>query len=271
MYDVRTAWEAGRERGYLAASDDERAAALHEAIADPEISAIFCVRGGYGSIRLLRTLDWDLARNNPTLLIGYSDVTALQLALYHRAHWTSVSGPVVTEWAMMNRPMQRSFERLAQGEHSELLDGFDQSLKTLAPGTASGPLLGGNLAVLSRLIGTPFAPDFEGAILVLEEVGEAPYRVDRMLSHLEHAGMLDAVAAVVLGYFSTGPLDSDKPTLPLETVFEDYLADRPYPVVTGLPYGHFIPRISLPIGVPIRMEADQGSVSFQLTSSLVVK
>lgn len=270
-YDVRTAWEAGRERGYLAASDDERAAALHEAIADPEISAIFCVRGGYGSVRLLQALDWDLARNNPTLLVGYSDVTALQLALYHRAHWTSVSGPVVTEWAKMDRPMQRSFDRLATGDHTDLLDGFDPTLKTLAPGTASGPLLGGNLAVLSRLIGTPFAPDLEGAILVLEEVNEVPYRVDRMLAHLEHAGVLDAVAAVVLGHFSTGELDPDKPTLPLKTVFEDYLADRPYPVVTGLPYGHLIPRISLPIGIPIRIEADQRSVSVHTESSLVAK
>lgn len=268
-YDVRTAWEAGRERGYLAASDDERAAALHEAIADPDIVAIFCVRGGYGSLRLLQDLDWTLARNNPTLLVGYSDVTALQLALYRQARWTSVSGPVVTEWGKMDKLMRTSFEQLVQGKQTDLLGGFDPTLRTIVPGTASGPLLGGNLAVLSRLLGTPFAPDFSEAILVLEEVGEAPYRVDRMLAHLEHAGVLEAVAGILLGHFSTRVLDADKPSLPLKTVFEDYLADRPYPVVTGLPYGHLMPRMSLPIGVPIRIEANQDSVSFQVGVSPV--
>lgn len=268
-YEVRTAWQPGAERGYLAASDDERVTALHEAIADPEIQAIICVRGGYGCLRLLPHIDWSLARTHPTLLVGYSDVTALHLAFFERSGWTGISGPVVTEWAKMEDSMTSSFEALVRGRREDLMHGFDPTLAPLSSGTASGPLLGGNLSVLSRLIGTPYAPDFEGTILVIEDVCEAPYRIDRMLAHLESSGILDAVAGVVIGHFSTGELDADKPTLSLETVFRDYLSDRPYPVVRGLPYGHLLPRMSLPIGVSVHLRVDRESVSLRPNGTVV--
>jgi muramoyltetrapeptide carboxypeptidase len=114
-------------------------------------------------------------------------------------------------------------------------------------------LLGGNLSVLSRLVGTPYAPDWDGAILVLEDVAEAPYRVDRMLSHLEHAGVLAAAGGVILGDFGEGATEEDDPTLSLETVFADYLEERPFPVARGLRYGHLLPRLSLPIGAPVEV------------------
>lgn len=254
-YDVRHAWTPGTERGYLAAPDADRVTAFHRAVKDPEIRAIFCVRGGYGCLRLLPHVDWTRARQHPTLLIGYSDVTALHLALYAKADWPGLSGPVVTEWAEVDDATLTSFRGWSEGATPSFVDDFDAALSPLAPGTASGPLLGGNLAVLTRLLGTPYAPDFEGAILVLEEVAEAPYRVDRMLTHLQHSGVLDAVAGIVLGTFTTGSLDPDKPTLTLEEVFQDHLADRPYPVVTGLPYGHHLPRCSLPLGLPVHLDA----------------
>ncbi len=254
-YDVRTAWSSGTERGYLSAPDADRVAALHQAIEDPEIRAIICVRGGYGSLRLLHRIDWDLARQHPTLLVGYSDVTALHLAFYAKAGWPGLSGPVVTEWAEADVATLDSFRDWSEGKTPDFVDDFDTSLTQLVPGTASGPLLGGNLSVLTRLIGTRFAPDFAGAILVLEEVEEAPYRVDRMLAQLEHARVLDAVAGVILGHFTTGELDPDKPTLSLSTVFDDYLSDRPYPVANGLPYGHLLPRCTLPIGIPVQLRA----------------
>jgi muramoyltetrapeptide carboxypeptidase len=248
-YDVRTAWAPGRQQGYLAAPDAVRAAALHQAIRDPAIDAIFCVRGGYGCLRLLHRLDWALARQHPTLLVGYSDVTALHLALYARAGWTGLSGPVVTEWAVAEDDTLDPFRALAEGGTPSV--GPD-TLRGRRPGTATGPLLGGNLSVLTRLVGTPYAPDWSGAVLVIEDVAEASYRIDRMLAHLRHAGVLDAVAGVVLGAFSTGDADH-APTLSLDTVFRDYFTDRPYPVADGLPYGHLLPRCSLPIGVPVRL------------------
>ena len=268
-YDVRWAWTPGSERGYLAAPDAERVAALNRAISDPEIRAIVCVRGGYGCLRLLPKIDWDRARQHPTLLVGYSDVTALHLAFYTKANWAGLSGPVATEWAQADDATLASFRGWAEGGTPGFVEAFDASPTALAPGTAVGPLLGGNVAVLTRLLGTPFAPDFEGAILVLEEVAEAPYRVDRMLTHLQQAGVLDAVAGVVLGTFTTGSRTPNTPTLTLEEVFRDHLADRPYPVVKGLPYGHHLPRCSLPIGVPMRLDATSTRVALTAETPLV--
>lgn len=249
VYDVRTAWAPGRQRGYLAAPDAVRAEALQRAIRNPTIKGIVCVRGGYGCLRLLNRLDWAVARDNPTLLVGYSDVTALHLAFYARVGWTGLSGPVVTEWATADEETLGPFCSLAAGERFSVTG---TPLSPRRPGTATGPLLGGNLSVLTRLVGTPYAPDWSGALLVLEDVAEAPYRVDRMFAHLEHAGVLDAVSGVVLGAFTTGDQDH-RPTLSLETVFDDYLRDRPYPIAENLPYGHRLPRCTLPIGVTTRL------------------
>lgn len=268
-YDVRFAWSTGAERGYLAAPDSDRLNALHRAFEDPEIRAIICVRGGYGCLRLLQNIDWELARQHPTILVGYSDVTALHLAFYAKARLPGLSGPVATEWAQADAATLDSFQAYSRGETPSFVDPFDATLVPLTSGTETGRLLGGNLSVLSRLLGTRFAPEFEDAILVLEEVAEAPYRVDRMLSHLQNAGVLDAVAGVILGHFSTGDLDPEKPSLSLEAVFEDYLGDRSYPVVTGLPYGHRLPRCSLPLGVPVRLRATADTASIDAQSSLV--
>ncbi len=256
VYDVRTAWAPGRQQGYLSAPDAVRADTLHQAIRDPAIEGIICVRGGYGCLRLLDHLDWALARRHPTLLVGYSDVTALHIALHTRVGWTGLSGPVVTEWATADDDTLGPFRNLAEGS---ILSMGGDPLTPMRPGTATGPLLGGNLSVLTRLLGTPYAPDWSGALLVLEDVAEAPYRVDRMLAHLEHAGVLGTISGAVLGDFTTGDLDEHRPTLSLDTVFEDYFGNRPYPVATGLPYGHRLPRCTLPIGVPTQLTVRPGS------------
>jgi muramoyltetrapeptide carboxypeptidase len=266
VYDVRTAWAPGRQQGYLAAPDAVRANALQRTIRDPVIDGVVCVRGGYGCLRLLDRLDWAVARDNPTLLVGYSDVTALHLAFYARVGWTGLSGPVVTEWATAGADTLGPFRSLAAGG---VFSVDADTLTPLRPGTATGPLLGGNLSVLTRLLGTPYAPDWSGAILVLEDVAEAPYRIDRMLAHLEHAGVLGAVGGVVLGDFSTGDADDHSPTLSLNTVFADYFADRSCPVVKGLPYGHRLPRCSLPVGVPAQLTARPGTARLDALAPVV--
>lgn len=264
LYDVRFAWAPGAERGYLAAPDADRVDALHAALRASEIRALFCVRGGYGTLRLLNRLRWPLVRRHPTLLVGYSDITALQMALYAQAGWTSLSGPVVTEWAEADDETIEHVRQLAQGRCPPLAS----DLTALRPGTARGPLLGGNLSVLTRLLGTPYAPQFAGSILCLEDVAEAPYRVDRMFAHLEHAGILRAVNGVVLGDFTTDP-DTSSPGLSLEEVLRDYLADRPYPVATGLSYGHVLPRRTLPLGGHVILEVGPEGGTLTLSSPIV--
>jgi len=266
VFDVRRAWAPGQQRGYLAAPDAVRAEGLHAAIGDPTIDGIICARGGYGCLRLLSRIDWTLARDHPTLLVGYSDVTALHLAFYARAGWTGLSGPVVTEWATATEQTLGPFRSLAQGT---VFSANDPSLTPLRPGTASGPLLGGNLSVLSRLLGTPYAPDWSGAILVLEDVAEAPYRIDRTLNHLAQNGVLKILSGVVLGQFTSDTQTDQQSSLSMHEVFEDYFADRPYPVATGLPYGHLLPRCTLPIGVPVQLEVQSDAVRLTAFTSAV--
>jgi len=266
VFDVRRAWAPGQERGYLAGPDTVRAEALQSAIRDPTIEGILCVRGGYGCLRLLDRLDWSLARDHPTLLVGYSDVTALHLAFYARAGWTGLSGPVVTEWATADEETLAPFRSLAQGA---VFSTSDPPLAPLRRGAATGPLLGGNLSVLTRLLGTPYAPDWTGAILVLEDVAEAPYRIDRMLNHLEHNGVLRSVSGVVLGQFTTGAQNEQSSSGAVHDVLEDYLADRPYPVAKGLAYGHLLPRCTLPIGVPVHLSVEPDSVRLNAITSAV--
>jgi len=258
QYEVREFWIPGEERGYLSAPDARRADALNRAIATPDIRAVICLRGGYGSLRLLSRIDWATARSHPTLLVGYSDVTALHLAFFDRAEWIGVSGPVVTEWATLDADTLAPFRALVQ---TGTLTLDETALEPVATGSATGPLLGGNLSVLSRLVGTPYAPDWEDAILVLEDVAEPPYRIDRMFAHLQHAGILSAVGGVILGDFGEGAAEADEPTLSLETVFADYLKDRPYPIARGLQYGHLLPRYSLPIGAPVALTVEPEGTS----------
>jgi muramoyltetrapeptide carboxypeptidase len=252
-YTVDVDYDAEAQHGYLAAPDDQRLHALNRALRREDVRGILCVRGGYGALRLLAQLDYEAARKHPKLLVGYSDVTALQWALHAQAGWTSLSGPVLTEWHKLDAGAAALLESLASGRQPESLQlPSAEPLRPLTAGTAEGPLIGGNLSVCSRLVGTPYAPDLAGAILFLEDVGEAPYRVDRMLAHLSLAGWLDDLAGVVLGQFTTGSVNG--PSLSLDEVFQDYFANRPYPVAAGLCYGHFMPRATIPIGVQARLE-----------------
>lgn len=260
---VEVDFDPEAQHGYLAAPDAARLAALNRALRRPDVQALLCVRGGYGALRLLPHLDYEAARAHPKLLIGYSDVTALQWALHARAGWKSLSGPVLTEWPRLDDAAATLLRTLWSGGCPEDLHRSDAPpLQPLQAGTAEGPLLGGNLSVCSRLVGTRYAPALDGALLFLEDVGEAPYRVDRMLAHLALAGWLDDLGGVVLGRFTTGAVDG--PTLSLDEVFRDYFGGRPYPVATGLPYGHFMPRATVPIGARARLRVSDDDATLAL-------
>lgn len=284
-YDVRADYDPGARHGYLAAPDDARAAALQRALADPVARAIVCVRGGYGALRLLDRLDYAaLARVPPKLVVGYSDTTALHAALGARLGWPGLSGPVVTEWAVLDDATAEAFRAVAEGRAAgtplALPPGVspgreerreEARLRPLvadaAPRVAEGVIMGGNLSVFSRLLGTPYLPNLGGALLVLEDVAEPPYRLDRMLTHLRLAGALDGLAGVVLGRFTQA--EASGPTLAPEAVFANAFAGRPYPVATGLAYGHVLPRLTLPLGVRARLETDADAAHLTLLEEAV--
>lgn len=246
-------------RGYLAGTDEERAADLNGALRDPSIGAIWFLRGGYGTMRILDDVDWDALARHPKALIGFSDNTAIHLAA-GRAGVVSFHGP---------HPHAEEFPDFARDELLRVLTVAepagvlpfppDGRAETLAGGVAEGPLAGGNLSLLSATLGTPFAVRAEGAILLIEEVGEHAYRLDRLLSHLKLAGVLAAAAGIAVGGITDTPAMADGPEA--MEVIHDRLGGLGIPVAVGFPFGHIDDNWTLPLGVRARLDADAGTLA----------
>lgn len=259
----------GQRDGYLAGSDADRAADVNRMFADPEVRAVFAVRGGWGCARLLPLLDFGVIRANPKLLVGFSDITALHLAFAARAGFTTIHGPNASSgWNRFSWDAFRAvaFEgatptlRAAEGAENRLVPRGGR-VRTFGKGKASGRLIGGNLTVLSSLMGTPWLPDFRGAILFLEDVNEGQYRIDRMLTQLGLAGVLKQLAGVVFGQCSNcvspGPSYGG---FTLSQVLDQHLGPLGIPAFEGAPFGHVADNVSLPVGVQAEIDADEGTI-----------
>lgn len=257
----------GKSDGYLAGTDEERAADLHTMFTDKRIKAILCLRGGYGTPRLLSLLQYSLIARHPKILVGYSDITALQLALWRKCRLVTFHGPMPgVEMATGMDPFTEEFfwrTVTTTRKMGSILLPSGTRPETLAPGTASGRLLGGNLSLVSSLTGTAYQPDFKNAILFLEEIHEEPYRIDRMLTHLRNAGVFKKVAGMLLGRFvDCVPVDPSTPSIPLERVLHDAAASSGKPVLAGLPFGHVPRKMTLPVGLAVRLNATKSTVEF---------
>jgi muramoyltetrapeptide carboxypeptidase len=254
--------------GYLAGSDQDRAADINAMYADRDIRAVFAVRGGWGCARTLPYLDFATIRANPKLLVGFSDVTALHLAFAARTHCPTIHGPgAASSWGALSWD---SFHRLAfAGEMptwrppapSEDRLAPRSGIRTFRPGTASGRLLGGNLATLAALVGTPYLPDFTGAILFLEETGEAEYRLDRMLTQLGLAGILGKLAGVVFGQCTqcTGE-EPNYSGFTVSEVLDQHFAPLGVPAFQGALIGHVANQFSIPVGIRGEIDAEAGTI-----------
>jgi muramoyltetrapeptide carboxypeptidase len=243
--------------GYFAGDDTRRALDLNRALADDRIDAVWCLRGGYGAMRLLDTLDYDAIARRPKPIIGYSDITAIHSAIAARCEVVSYHGP--TARAALT-PFTR--ESLA----CALVHGGDScgpapGARVLRGGNAQGVLAGGNLALLSALAGTPFAPRLANAILVLEDIDEAVYRVDRMLRQLLMAGLLDGVRAIVFGACTNCPEAADDGARRLDEVIVEIAEALDVPAVAGVPVGHIDDQWTLPLGAPASLDADRRTLS----------
>ncbi len=239
---------------YLAGDDARRLAELAAALADPQIKAVFCARGGYGALRLLAHLEG--APITPKALVGFSDICALH-AVLGRAGLVSVHGPVLTQLgALPTATHERLFTLLESSLPAQPLHGGS----TFVGGTAEGPLVGGNLATLTALLGTPYSPCFDGAVLLLEEVGERPYRLDRMWTQLALAGVLRRIRGIVLGSFTRcEERDADFTSI---DVLRDLAIATGLPCAAGFPIGHGELNEPVPLGVRVRLDASQRSLRF---------
>lgn len=241
--------------GYLAGSDERRERELREALEDPDVDAIVAVRGGYGSMRIADRFDVETVRRAKKLLVGFSDVTALH-ALWQRAGLCSIHGAMIAALGRGDPALVERWSRAVEGAVPPPLTG----LTTIAEGRVEGPLIGGNLALLAAMTGTPLAPPVDGAILFLEDVGEAPYRVDRMLTQLALAGTLERVAGVVLGRFTESKPGPDGTGV--DEVLRERLSRLAKPVLSGLPAGHVDDNLELPLGATVTLDAGAGTVTF---------
>jgi len=239
-----------------------------QAFLDPKVSSILAVRGGYGVGRLLDRLDYAVIRQHPKLLAGYSDITALHLAIDQRAGLVTYHAPHVVDCLCGGGPLDdesvSSLQRVFTSSSSpyDLLSSSSYSrLNTISGGIARGRLLGGNLAVLCGLLGTPFEPDTTDRVLFLEDVGEPPYRVDRMLRQLQLAGKLNRVAAVVLGHFTDCNPTAESPSRPINEVLGEYFGCLGVPVLAGFPAGHAQPNLTLPHGALVELNADSHTIT----------
>ena len=270
-FKVREAPHLRARRGHLAGTDAQRASDVNAMFADPGVHGILAMTGGSGGNRILPLLDYAAIRRTPKFLGGFSDTTALINAVNARTGLVTFHGPVgVSEWNAFSVEHWRG--AVMEGHALTLRNPLDKDdnlvprtgrISTLRGGKAQGPLVGGNLAVLTSMAGSPYWPAFEGAILVLEDINEYIYRVDRMLSTLKISGVLDRVAGVVLGAFTKcEPGDGNYGTLTLDEVFDDYFKPLNVPVYSGALFGHIKRKFTLPLGLPMEMDADAGTMRF---------
>ncbi len=259
---------AGRY-GYLAGTDADRAADVNAMFADSQVRAVFAVRGGWGCARILPRLDFAMIRRNPKLLVGFSDITALHLAFAARAGFTTIHGPnAASSWGAFSWDAFRAVAFDAGtptfatpvGQEDRLAQ-RNGRIRTFRPGVARGRLLGGNLTVLTALMGTAYLPDFTGAILFIEDIGEQPYRIDRMLTQLSLAGVLGGLAGVAFGQCTDcGPSGASYGGFTLSEVLQQHLEPLGIPAFQGGQFGHVANQYSLPLGIQAEMDAEAGTI-----------
>lgn len=242
--------------GFLAGADAAREADLTSALAAPDVRAIVAARGGYGATRLLPALDVARVAHAGKWLVGFSDVTALH-ALWARAGLCSLHGPMVCSLPEGSDAVQSAWFSLLEGGAPEPLS----NLTPIVGGRAEGRLFGGNLTVLAALVGTPYFPPLDGCVLALEDIGERPYRLDRSLTTMLQAGVLDGVRAFVLGQFSDCRAGDDGTTA--QDVLRERLAQRGVPLLSDAPFGHVAENMPLLLGARAHVDADAGTVTFE--------
>ncbi|MEX1298723.1 MAG: LD-carboxypeptidase [Desulfotignum sp.] len=246
-FEVRLPAQIFDQKRYLAGEDVCRAQVINGLVADPDIKGIICARGGFGAMRMLSYLDWDLIQARPKLFIGFSDATALLTAVMQRTDIGVVHGPNLVSLADADFRTRTAFFNAVTGR----ISGFsiDKDTCVVAPGRSEGILAGGNLSTLTHLVGTGFAPNFSDKVVFLEDVGEPAYKIDRMLTQMKLAGRFTHIQGVITGTFE----HCDHPEF-LPEIFAEIFGEYQVPVVMGLAAGHGRVNLSLPMGIPVHLD-----------------
>ncbi len=254
-------------KGYLAGEDRLRAQDLNHMFLDKKVKGIMCIRGGYGAIRILEELDYDLIHKNPKVFIGYSDITAIHIAIHEKSNLVTFHGPMVASDMIPGiHPFSKKYFKKAMDSQismGKICNPQNEKIECIAGGIGEGEIIGGNLAVLSSTIGTPFEINTKGKLLFLEEIGEKPYKIDRMLQQLKLAGKLEDAAGIILGDFNGCERENGKSSFTLMEVLKDHLHNLGKPVIYNLKAGHCIPNITIPFGVRAILDGNLGEVKIK--------
>ncbi|RFS15942.1 LD-carboxypeptidase [Emticicia sp. C21] len=256
--------------GYLAGSDEDRAADINKMFADKSINGIMAMHGGWGCARILPLLDYKTIQQNPKVFIGYSDITALLLGIFAKAGLVTFHGPVGSS-TWNNFSVENFRNMLIEGSIVQMnnptkkgdnLVQVDDRIYTINGGKATGRLIGGNLTVLSHIVGSPYVPDFKGNILFLEDVGEDIYRIDRMITQLKIAGLLSQLSGFVFGKCTDcPPSKGGYGSLTMEDIFEDHIKPLKIPSFSGAMIGHIKDKFTVPVGLEATIDAGVGSIT----------
>lgn len=251
-------------RGYLAGTDEERAKDLNQMFEDPDVDGIICIQGGYGSLRILPLLDYDLIKRNPKVFVGYSDITGLHCAISKMTGMVTFHGPMAG--FDISKEFEYSKEWFSKAVScpeplGKLINPHDYTpMETITAGTVTGRLVGGNLSLLAATLGTPYEVDTSGRILLMEEVSEVPYRFDRMLTQLKLAGKLDDAAGFIIGECVDCEATGKRPSLNIREILGDLIEPLGKPAVYGLAAGHGKYKMTLPLGVRATVNAAKAEV-----------
>jgi muramoyltetrapeptide carboxypeptidase len=272
-YRVKLGKFVYHEHGYLAGRDRERADDLNKMFRDRRVKAIFCIRGGYGTPRLLPLLDFHAIRANPKIFVGYSDITAIQLAMLQHAGLVTFSGPMVAaEMAKGIVPFtEENFWRMLTHPEpfGDLVRPASGRYQAITSGKISGPFIGGCLSLVVCLVGSPHFPNIKESVFFVEETGEAPYRLDRMLTQLREAGILRRIGGFVLGQMTDCAPTDNEPSQTLEDLMRDFIKPLKIPALAGLDYGHVDVKYTLPFGVRVELNVRRDKQQLRIVESAV--
>jgi len=241
--------------GSFAGTDSHRAAQVNRFFSDPKIKAVFCARGGFGAMRILSLLDFDSIQKNPKSLIGFSDITALHAAIATRCNLVTFHGPTVTTLSKATEKARNSFYSVIASDHVPIIK--PKNGLTLQSGSAEGPVAGGNLTTLCHLVGTPFQPNLDGCIVFFEDIGEAEYRIDRMLTQMKLAGCFNGVTGVALGNFRRCGIRET-----IDKIFFETFKEYGIPILAGFTVGHQRSNLTIPFGIAATLDADRKVLVF---------
>jgi muramoyltetrapeptide carboxypeptidase len=257
--------------GNYAGSVEQRLDDLHTMFADPEVKALWAVRGGSGGMALLPGIDYQLIRSHPKILLGYSDITALHLAIHRHAGLVTFHGPVASSTlseyaerhlrAVLMAPQPSYTIPMAQENRDRARELPQFAARTVRAGQSTGRLIGGNLCLVTALVGTPYEADFHNSILFLEEIREVPYRIDRMMAQLQMSQGFEHAAALMLGVFEDCEAKDSEPSLTLAETLDQHLSRLDRPAVTGYSFGHIRDQFTLPVGLMARLDTEQQTLT----------